>query len=1093
MITIIDFKSVDKQGRELPYYAANALDKHYIVVRFRVKYGINLTAAGNTITITGANDTLILGSGTWAEYGAKDGASITGSVDGVAIAGGLTINYINGNVMVLSATHGYTTPATYDVADLNFNTFPEAVQFDVNLVPSTSNGFPESVLDGNVNRFRAVETDTLVVGGATIDFEQIGIKSGGSDIDPIIERFTDQFGEYVYEIRFGDFTQFIYTDGSPFTGADSVKFWMNIKAFPDALNNGVFSETNYLTPDGQTGFFDEVFDAIPTEFEITSVDLTVAGDAVSKVDFTQPTDFQIKVKAIDGSSIYNVANSRFGIGFFTLIQPETDNWYETAHVESNTMLCSQEDIAVADTIVPITVIGRFNSANSKVDITDFQVFINVALDEATFVGTITPNADYTNLINDLAPEDRDYRLAVKVEDHSLSGNLIRPVWLTASYSQLEKYVPPLGGYVMGFSIKDHDDNALFWTPTGFITNTEDDLKIEVTFKLPKETQQIANDRFFQNVHLSVIAKKFTGERFTLEGRYSFELGNFLPDETQPISGSVSRAFTLPPSSDKTTVNIARDPSQDTLTQFAIKANYGVMLDWRYWIPLAGVSDDFFGSETKDWFPYQTPDWEVGLFVELETTDGNYENFLQLNHNTYDDWTGTSTINFYTEDLTPITKPIAGQITIVEAVHVVPSPYLWNSSTVYGEIDVRPAESQPRWMSSTVLPYGIDPSNPLTPLAGEVGCEITIVGNTVTLRTKFNPNLINFQNGLTFTSKIYGFARKGVDVDNFFNRTKVDVDVAKKTTIGDVERILKECCETRTVISDLDDPSRSDVTGHVWAGDDVEFVLYKDGVPASYILPSEVLPASAGVFFTQLNWYAISQSDGFGCFEVRVNEDVAGLTNSYTIENYELLKYSREITKGQVRLMTYFDFVDVKTGYDYTGSGFIDSVRLHGGFGWYQPNFEIENATDYSYSREKIRRIERGTYEMKAYDLSGKLKRLVILMLKNENICWLTDYNWENDEYFLDLVHVIVEESPVIGYQDVFTRRNPLTVKFREKLDNNISAFNSPNAAKIPPVIVIEGNSGGSGDDTIVDIFVDGVFDQTVTVPFGDDATFNISG
>ncbi|MFM7853895.1 MAG: hypothetical protein ACKO96_18725, partial [Flammeovirgaceae bacterium] len=164
----------------------------------------------------------------------------------------------------------------------------------------------------------------------------------------------------------------------------------------------------------QTGFFDEVFDAIPTEFEITDVDLTVGGDAVSKVDHTQVTRFQIKVKAIDGSTIFNVANSRFGIGFFNIIQPNTSNWYSTAHVESNTMLCSQEDIAVADTVVPIDITGRFNSAGANVNIENFQVFINVGLDEATFVGDITPNPDYTTLVNDLAADDRDYRLAVKV-------------------------------------------------------------------------------------------------------------------------------------------------------------------------------------------------------------------------------------------------------------------------------------------------------------------------------------------------------------------------------------------------------------------------------------------------------------------------------------------------------------------------------------------------------------------------------------------------------------------------------------------------------------------------------------------------------
>ncbi|MFM7853789.1 MAG: hypothetical protein ACKO96_18175, partial [Flammeovirgaceae bacterium] len=466
---------------------------------------------------------------------------------------------------------------------------------------------------------------------------------------------------------------------------------------------------------------------------------------------------------------------------------------------------------------------------------------------------------------------------------------------------MEKYIPPLGGYTFfGFEPTDHKGVAVTYNPPTAYVNTEDDLKVKATFKLPKQSGQIANDRFFKKVHLSVIAQKFTEEYFTLEGRYSFELGNFLPDGTQPISGSVSRGFKLPPSSDKKVVDIARDPVNDTPTQFAIKANYGLLLDWRYWSQLAGVNADFFGNESKDWFHYQNTDWVVGLLVELETTDGNYQNILEFPHKTYDDSLITSTINFYTEDGTPITKPIAGQINIVEAVHVAPSAFLWQTPSTWGQITAEPNENQPRWMSSTVLPYGIDPSNPLTPLAGETGCKITITGDIVTLRAKFNTDIITVQNDVSFTSKIYGEIRKGVDNEIAFNRTKITVDVAKKTKPAELEQILKECCEVRTVIADIDNPNRSDVTGHTWAGDAVEFVLYKDGVPADYILTSEVLPASPGVFFTQLNWYAIYLTDGFGCYDVRVNETVAGLENTYTIEKYELLKYSRDITKGQVR-------------------------------------------------------------------------------------------------------------------------------------------------------------------------------------------------
>lgn len=1090
MINIIDFKATDKQGRDLPYYAANALDKHFIVCRFRVSFGLVLTGYGNSVSVTGANDILILNSGSWQDLGAVVGAGVTGSVDGVTLAGGLTIDYVNANVLKLSAPHGYTDPATYTICDIQFVLDPQAVEFSVNLVPANSNGFPESLLDENVNRFLATGVDTLTIGSGSVPFTQIGNFSGGSDVDPTISRFADEYGQQVCEIAFGDFTQFLYLDGSPFTGTDSVKMWLNIKVMPDALDNSTFAETNYLTPDGQTGFFDEVFDGITTEFEITSVDLSVGGDAVSQVDFTQVTHFNVKVKAKDLSAIFDAADSRFGIGFFHVLTKDSPNWYPNAHVEANSMLCSDEDLTVTGSGATIT--GRLNSFGCGVDIENFEVFVSVGGDEAILVGDITPNADFTALMASKATSDRGYRLAVKVEDYTLSGNLIRPVWLTASFTTMAKYIPPLGGYpFVGFTPIDHDGNLIFSAPDLGYINTEDDIKMEVTFKLPKQSLQITADRFYQSITLSVVARKFTGEFFRFE-EFNFPLGTYLPDETQPINQTVGRGFVLPPSTDKNVVKIYRDTPEDTLTQFAIKAEYGLLMDWRYWLPQLGVSADFFGSKDKDWFHYQNADWDLGFLLEINTTDGAYQNFLDLEHLTYDDWAGSSTINFYLEDgVTAITKPISGQTIIVEAVHIAPSPYIWQSATVWGQITVEPKEQSPRWVSSTVLPYGIDPQNPLIPLSGEVGCEITVSGFTTTLRTKFNPDLINWENDLSFTSKIWGEARKGTDTDVVFNRTKITTDVARKTSPIEQERILRECCEARKVVADLDNPDRSDPTSHVWAGDSVEFVLFKDGSPTSYICETVPLPNSAGWYSVQLNWYAIYLTDGAGCYQMKVTEDIAGIENTYTIENYELFKFNRKTFNGEARLMVLYDFVDVENGIDYTSSSLVDSVRYHGSFGWYQPNLQVENATDYSYSIEKVRRIKRKTYEMKAHNLSSKYVHLMDYMLHHENLCWFTDYNQQNVDYFLDPVPVIVNESHQIVPQDTLTRKVGMTCKFRAKLDNSISSFNSPNASKIPPVIQI-GGVGIIPEGVTVNIFVADELESTTAVPYGDDADFNIN-
>jgi hypothetical protein len=74
----------------------------------------------------------------------------------------------------------------------------------------------------------------------------------------------------------------------------------------------------------------------------------------------------------------------------------------------------------------------------------------------------------------------------------------------------------------------------------------------------------------------------------------------------------------------------------------------------------------------------------------------------------------------------------------------------------GQITVEPTESNPRFISSTVIDYDNNPSNPLIPLVGEVGCKLTFPTTTqAKLECYFNPDLINLTNGVKFTTKIKG--------------------------------------------------------------------------------------------------------------------------------------------------------------------------------------------------------------------------------------------------------------------------------------------------------------------------------------------------
>jgi hypothetical protein len=99
------------------------------------------------------------------------------------------------------------------------------------------------------------------------------------------------------------------------------------------------------------------------------------------------------------------------------------------------------------------------------------------------------------------------------------------------------------------------------------------------------------------------------------------------------------------------------------------------------------------------------------------------------------------------------------------------------------ITVEPTESNPRFISSTVIDYDYNPSNPLIPLVGETKCKLTFPTPTLAkMECYFNPDLINLSNGVKFTTKIKGCS---VETPTF----KITTTDLQKLTTEDDNKIL----------------------------------------------------------------------------------------------------------------------------------------------------------------------------------------------------------------------------------------------------------------------------------------------------------------
>jgi hypothetical protein len=318
--------------------------------------------------------------------------------------------------------------------------------------------------------------------------------------------------------------------------------------------------------------------------------------------------------------------------------------------------------------------------------------------------------------------------------------------------------PPVGGPLIPVQniFIDHSDNHTesIYTHDGYEANSEDDLAFCGKFLLEKGA-------IYESIAYRIEAFNTT----TLE---SFDLSNclfnissipqvggiYILNQTQTVQN------TLPTTSEKRVASLILEPSLDTLTEYGIKVYFPFLLRWEYWLQQLNADADFYPNEqTKNWFNYNNlGDWELRLNIEL-IRDGLAYIFTDVvTDKGYDSTPDIyQTIELYIDSSnTNVGIVTEGQLMRVIGTHTLVNGFIWDDATVWGQITVEPTESNPRFLSSTVINYDYNPSNPLTPLVGEVGCKLTFPTTTqAKLECYFNPDLINLTNGVKFTTKIKG--------------------------------------------------------------------------------------------------------------------------------------------------------------------------------------------------------------------------------------------------------------------------------------------------------------------------------------------------
>lgn len=734
----------DQFGITNSFYKSNVGDDilHTMVFTDTIRV---VTGADAYLVLNPIDNILTWTGGNWALEGFRVGDNVSCNI--YSAGGALlhtwtsVVTSVTGDQLDVTAMPFWIVAVNNEVFEIHVISRPrQGVVIDFNHVANGQTGNEFSLIDGEVTRLTFDLTTGSAIG------VPVGNQSGQFIKEAKIKRIaqTTMMSTYSLTVRFVNSA--IYSP-QLFLTANCVKFfyrarWQSILGEPFNLYEQVFSF------DADTGYFDEPFNlGIPTATLI---------QGVNEIDYSTPTTFSIFVD----SSV-----SILGIGS-AYISDDEDYYKNRSY--------SQTELSM---IIPTT---------QNLGLTLYTSFFNefgagyyLKINAINVVGTtreinvtFIPNSMLETFMDNRVEGDRLFKLWIR------SGN----VNLIAFNDQLTKQ-PPVGGplKVKNNKFLDHSENTqyAFVDELGYEANIEDDLAFTGTFRIP----EFAVCQYF--VAKIVARNSITNDDFTLASvNFNFSAipmvgGKYILNESIPVIS------TLPTTSVKRIATLELYPPEDFGSNYGVHIHFPFLYRWEYWLDQTNAPIDFYPNQNRNWFPYgNTGDWHLELNLELSKEDLAYTFSDQIEIKNYDsDPLIKQQIELYIDSTNQNVDVVTeGMLMRVVAYHTILGGNIWEQSSVWGMITIEPKESAPRWICSTVVPFDNNSSNPLTPLTGLL-CDITFpTFNVARLECYFDPNKVNLENGVKFTTKI-----KGCQLGSPFGK-KMTNGNSKKMTTGFVKQI-----------------------------------------------------------------------------------------------------------------------------------------------------------------------------------------------------------------------------------------------------------------------------------------------------------------
>ena len=690
-----------------------------------VHSNIRKSSTSSPLLLDVSNNQIYSTSGSWLEEGFIIGDSVDVNIydssGSVVHTYSTTVLYVDSSILELATvTHFYDSVSgeTMLIEVSGRNRGDLIVAF--NQVQNSSTGSTYSLIDGEATRVTFPSLHSLIVGSLQTG-NLVGNQSGQFLNRVTIERDSDIDNTRVYTLVFTFLNSGIYNQ-SWFSSSDCLKNFINYEwdtsdTNPQYTTNVVYNEK------GNTGFLNEAYN-------VGVVDTVLVSTNFTQLDYSTTTS-NLEV-VIDGVT----SDISLGASYTSV-----DDTYYKSKVESASVM----SMITYTQLATGTLSSMANSSGASYNIIVNSV--NTIGSQSTINFDFQPNAAFNTFMSARSLGDRKFYIWVK----GGSRNII------VLAEQL--YKAEISGEIISLSLdefKDHNDSIVLGdadTPARF--DTEDDVSYTARFLLTK-------NQLYSNFKVRVMAyNNVTNEEFNLqESLFSFASipydsvnGIYSIDESQTI------VTTLPTTSNKRIATFKRYTPNDTVLSYGVELYYPFLCRWEYWLNLliSTFTSSFYPNQNKNWQQYSAAsNWAVKIRLELVDypfgTMDFYDRPFTITDYDYDA-NVDSGIALYRDSTSSYVSIIPqGEIMTIYSVH---KNLSGNWADVWGAITVEPFESAPRSISSSVIDYDNNLSNPLTPVSGtKIAIDLSQPDWAV-LSCKFDTNKLDVSNGVKITSKIKG--------------------------------------------------------------------------------------------------------------------------------------------------------------------------------------------------------------------------------------------------------------------------------------------------------------------------------------------------